>query len=106
MTDTFSCQDPNDFALRFNRMVSMSKKVSLKWQLDRVGAQWVDCLCSTYRGLGSIAAPHQNVSLHPGAVVGESCNMSGDGLFVGGFSVLLSFPSCLAPKKIITHRSP
>lgn len=58
MTDTFSCQGPNDFALKFNRMVSMSKKVSLKWQVGRVVAQWVDCLCSTYRGLGSIAAPH------------------------------------------------
>lgn len=72
MTDTFSCQDPNDFALRFNRIVSMSKKVSLKWQVDRVLAQWVDCLSNTYRVLGSIAALHQNVSLHPGAVVGES----------------------------------
>lgn len=72
MTDMFSCQDPNDFALRFNRIVSMSKKVSLRWHVGRVVAQWIDCLCSTYRVLGSIAAPHQIVSLHPGAVVGES----------------------------------
>ena len=49
MTDMFSCQDPNDFALRFNRIVSMSKKVSIKWHVGRVLAQWIDCLCSMYR---------------------------------------------------------
>ena len=40
--------------------------------MGRVIAQWIDCMCSMYRVLGLIAAPHQNVSLHPGAVVGES----------------------------------
>lgn len=50
----------------------MSKKVSIKWHVGRVIAQRIDCMCSTYRVLGLIAAPHQNVSLHPGAVVGES----------------------------------